>query len=490
MIRNPCTHLAGVLRRALVPPALALAIALQGCAVNPATGKRQFSLIGEGQEIAMGREYDQEIVASLGLYPDTALQRYVQELGMRLAAQSERPNLPWTFRVVDDPVVNAFALPGGYIYITRGILAHLNSEAELAAVIGHEIGHVTARHSVTRMSTQQLAQLGLAVGVALRPELGGYAQAASAGLQLLFLKHGREDESQSDELGLRYMMRAGYDPREMAGVFEMLSRVSQAAGGGRVPEWLSTHPDPENRRDRISRQVAAMTQDFSGSKVERASYLRRLNGLVFGDDPREGYFRGNEFLHPTLAFRLTFPEGWQTSNQKQAVLAVSPEGDAVVQVTLAGGSSPEAAARSFFAQDGVAGSVATGEINGLRAAGGEFAATSQGQVVRGRVAFVAHGDAVYQLLAYAVEARWGARAEAAGRAIGSFSRLTDKAALAVEPFRLEIVTLDRALSLDEFVRRYPSGVPLETVALINQVDAGARFESGAVVKRVVGKPVS
>src|SRR5690606_471691 len=327
----------GGMRPAYTLGALLLATTLlfAACVRNPATGQRQFSLISEAQEIQMGREYDAQIVASLGLYPDTALQRYVQELGSRLAATSERPHLPWTFRVLDDPVVNAFALPGGYIYVTRGILAYLGSEAELASVLGHEIGHVTARHSVSRMSTQQLAQLGLAVGVLLRPELESVAGLANAGLSVLFLKYSRDDERQSDDLGLRYMRRGGYDPREMADVFAMLESVSSAEGGGRVPEWLSTHPDPGNRRDRIERQVAALPPDSQSGRVERESFLRRLNGLVFGDNPREGFFRGNEFLHPELAFRFSFPAGWSTSNQKSAVVAVSPNQDAVVQITLA-----------------------------------------------------------------------------------------------------------------------------------------------------------
>ncbi|HYS60950.1 MAG TPA: M48 family metalloprotease, partial [Gemmatimonadales bacterium] len=163
------------------------ALGAAGCAVNPATGARQLMLISESQEIAMGRDYDQQVAASIGLYADTAWQRWIQQFGARLAASSERPNLPWTFHVVDDPVVNAFALPGGYIYVTRGILAHLNSEAELSGVVGHEIGHVTARHSVSQLSKQQLAQLGLAVGSIASPEFGRYAGLAGQALGVLFL---------------------------------------------------------------------------------------------------------------------------------------------------------------------------------------------------------------------------------------------------------------------------------------------------------------
>src|SRR5213076_2108003 len=340
-------------RNTMSPSRLPLATVLAAglvaaCATNPATGARQIMLVSESQEIAMGRDYDRQVVASIGLYPDSGLQRYIQQFGTRLAATSERPDLPWTFRVVDDPVVNAFALPGGFIYVTRGILAHLNSEAELAGVVGHEIGHVTARHSVSQMTKQQLAQLGLAVGAIASPDAGRYAGLASQALGVLFLKYSRDDESQADELGLRYLRRAAYDAREMPHVFEMLARVSQAQGGGRVPEWLATHPDPENRRSRIERDIAAGPQSSAGTAVNRDSYLQRLDGLVFGTNPREGYFKGGEFFHPDLRFWIAFPAGWKTSNEKEAVAAVSPDQDALVELSLAKEASADAAARAFL----------------------------------------------------------------------------------------------------------------------------------------------
>src|SRR5688500_6955190 len=172
-----------------------------GCATNPATGEREISLIGEGQEVQMGQESDPQIVASMGLYQDEAVQQYVNQLGQRLAAASERPDLPWTFRVIDDPTVNAFAVPGGFIYITRGLMAHMTSEAQLVGVLGHEIGHVTARHSVSQMSRQQLAQLGLGIGMILSPQLAQLGDLAGAGLQVLFLKYSRDNENEADELG-------------------------------------------------------------------------------------------------------------------------------------------------------------------------------------------------------------------------------------------------------------------------------------------------
>jgi len=278
-------------RIARVLAALSLAVGLTTCATNPATGGHMLSLISEPQEIAMGREADASIIAQMGLVPDTALQRYVSDLGLRLARASERPNLPWTFRVVDDPIINAFALPGGYIYVSRGILAHFNSEAELASVLGHEIGHVTARHSVQQLSKQQLAQIGVGVAQIAAPRLGQVLGIATQGLELLFLKFGRDDENQADQLGLRYMRRGGYDSREMVKVYVMLERVSAASGGGRLPDWQSTHPNPVDRQQRINSAVAALPPDSLGTLVRRPEYLQRVDGIVFANNPPVVYFK-------------------------------------------------------------------------------------------------------------------------------------------------------------------------------------------------------
>lgn len=460
------------------------------CATNPATGARQIMLVSESQEIAMGRDYDQQVVATIGLYPDSGLQRYIQQFGQRLAATSERPNLPWTFHVVDDPVVNAFALPGGFIYVTRGIMAHLNSEAELAGVVGHEIGHVTARHSVSQMSKQQLAQLGLAVGAIASPDVGRYAGFASQALGVLFLKYSRDNESQADELGLRYLRRGAYDPREMPHVFEMLTRVSQAQGGGRVPEWLATHPNPENRRGRIEQEIAALPQTFSGTAVNRDSYLRRLHGLVFGTNPREGYFKDSEFFHPELRFRITFPAGWKTSNEKQAVAATSPGQDAQVELSLAKQASADEAVRVFLAQQGFSGGYPTRtSIGGLPAASAGFAVVTDNGTLRGTVVCVEHGNAVYRVAGYAVEARWPDYQTTVERALQSFRPLTDPAALGVQPQRLDIVTLDRRATIAELARQRPSPVAAATLALLNQVEPETPLEAGRLVKWVVGPPL-
>lgn len=438
----------------------------------------------------MGQEYSQQVDAQMGLYQDAALNQYVAQIGARMAAASERPNLPWSFKVVDDAAVNAFALPGGPIYITRGILATMENEAQLAMVLGHEIGHVTARHSVHQMSTQQLAQLGLAVGTIVSPTIARYGQLASAGLGILFLKYGRDDERQSDELGLRYMRRLGYDLRHADDVFQVLDRTAQQAGD-RVPTWLSTHPDPGDRARTIERTVAALPADSVGRIVNADALLRRLDGMVYGPNPREGFFRGSRFLHPDMRFQLVFPEGWQTQNMKQGVVAVSSQQDAIIQLALAQESSADAAARAFFSQQGVqAGSPARGNINGLPAVAGAFAAQTENGIINGNAAFIEHGGAVFGLLAYAPNARWGAYQSAAERTIRSFETLTDQAVLNVQPLRIDLVRLDRATTLEALARSRSAAVPVATLAMINQVEPQTQLEAGRTIKWVVGQPVA
>jgi predicted Zn-dependent protease len=464
------------------------ALWLTTCAINPATGKRQFVLISERQEIEIGRENDRAITSQMGLYDDDALQEYVQTLGRKLASLSERPDLAWNFKVVDDPVVNAFALPGGYIYVTRGILAHLNNEAELVAILGHEIGHVTARHSVSQMSKAQLAQLGLGVAAVAAPdETQQFGGLLSSGVGLLFLKYGRDDERQADDLGLRYISAAGYDARPMADVFDMLERVSQAAGGGGVPGWMATHPAPANRRARATEQLAATGQDFAGRPVGREEFLRRIDGITFGEDPRAGYFQNNLFYHPEMRFRLDFPRGWKLRNQRQAVLGITEEQDALVLLTLAREETAGAGLEKFFSQEGVTRTgPAMGSIGGLPTAGDGFTVTSEQGALEGRVGFVEHRGQVFRLLGYSELSSWTGHQSAIRTALASFRELTDRRALDVRPKRLEVIAVTRSTSLEEFAGANEATVPSATLALINRLDPDALLQRGRTYKLVTG----
>jgi predicted Zn-dependent protease len=474
-------------RRTAVAGWLAALLVLLSCSTNPATGKRQLALISEEQEIAMGREADQQVQQQLGLYNDAELQAYVNRVGQKLAAASERPKLQWTFRVVDDPVVNAFALPGGHIYVTRGLLTHLTSEAELASVLGHEIGHVTARHSVEQMSKAQLAQIGLIAGMIVKPELANYGDLVNTGLQLMFLKFSRDDERQADDLGLGYMYRQSYDPREMPQVFETLRRVSaQQGSGGRLPGWLATHPTEEARIRTISSEVAKL--DVSGNRiVNREGYVKQLDNVVFGPNPREGYFVGSTFIQPELGIQIRFPQGWKTSNEKQAVGAISPNQDAIVVVSLSDQRSAQAAAQQFFSQQGIQqGQTLRTDLGGLPAVARTFGVQTQSGEIEGIAAFAEKDGKVFRILGYTTSQNFRRYNDVLSSSLGSFGRVTDRAALNVEPKRVDVVSLPSPMTLEEFMRKYPSTVDTQTVAIINQADANTRFPAGTEVKRVVG----
>jgi predicted Zn-dependent protease len=472
-------------RRHRVAAALLLA-ALPACATNPATGRRQLSLVSEQQEIQMGQQADREIDAAVGLYRDPDLESYVQRLGKSLAAASERPNLPWSFEILDDASVNAMALPGGYNYVTRGLVAYMNSEAELAAVMGHEIGHVTAKHTVSMISRQQVAQFGVVLGMILRPELRNYGSLADVGLGLLFLKYSRDHEREADSLGLRYVTKTGYDPRPMPEVFTTLERVGDAENpGGRVPGWLATHPAPEDRRTRITQEI--QTLGAAAGTVDREEYVRRLDGIVFGENPREGFFQQNAFYHPDLRFRFLFPRGWRTSNTKQSVGAMSPEQDAVVVITMAGGGSAQTAAQQFFSQQGIQrGGAWRGDINGQPAVAYEFAAATEQGTLQGIAAFLELDNRVYQILGYAPSSRWRQHQATINQAIGSFDRLTDARLLEVQPARLRIVNVPAGMTVAEFARRYPSTVSAQTLAILNGVSSPDQPLRDRFAKRVVG----
>jgi predicted Zn-dependent protease len=432
----------------------------------------------------MGRSYSGQIVSEMGAYPDSGLGTYVATIGRRMALASERPKLPWTFFVMDDPQVNAFALPGGYIFVTRGILAHMNSEAELASVVGHEIGHVTARHSVQQMTRTQLAQLGLMAGSIASETFAQYAGVASQGLGILFLKYGRDDETQADGLGFRYALDDGYDVREMW-------TCSRSQAGWRPrrygSQWQSSR-DPGNRIEATRNRLAKVTVPLDGKKVNRAGFLKQIDGIVYGDNPRQGYFKGEAFLHPDLAFQIDFPSGWRTANQPSAVVAVSPNRDAQVILGVGSSEDPEAALRKFLGKEGIqGGQIRRTTIQGNQAATAPFAAQGEGGVLNGRATYITYDGNTYQLLGVTTAAlnTWDAAFQSFA---GSFRRLTDQAALNVRPNRLTITQVSRQMTLAQFNRQYPSVIPMDELALINGVaDSSAVIPAGESVKRVVAK---
>ncbi len=455
-------------RRAVHAVVIALLIAAAGCAVNPATGKREINFISTSQEIEMGREADKEILAQYGAYSDTSLAAFVDRVGKKLAAVSERPDLEWHFRLLDSPVINAFALPGGYIYITRGILAAMNSEAQLAGVIGHEIGHVTARHTAQQITRSQIAGVGLLAGMILSSDVARHGDILQGSLGLMFLKFGRDDENQADDLGIRYAVKAGYDPREIPPTYDMLQRLSQRTGGGGLPTWLSTHPDPGNRKVRTSTAAheAAMLHG-DGLVVSEEPFKRRLKGLVYGDDPRSGYLVDNHFYHPDLNFEMDWPNGWTVENSAAAVTGRATSGGAGIQLTLEdtedGPDVPAEYVAWLATKDKLSNPVGRARtINGKAAWVGRV--TAGGNVVA--LAFIDRGNgSFFQFVGVP-----GAT-DADGRfqnTVESFGPLRDPAKAEVRADQIDLVTSDGSRTIEQIANTEPNmAKPADEIGWIN-----------------------
>ena len=467
------------------------ACAMVACATNPATGKREFSLMSEAQEIQLGQQMDGEVRKEMGVYNDPELQRYVENVAMRLAQASERPNLPWHFTVVDEPAINAFALPGGYIYITRGILPFLDDESELAGVLGHEIGHVTARHSAQQYTKATTAGVGVTLLSIFVPEARPFQSLTETALGVLFLKYGRDDELQADELGVRYTATTGWDPAGVAGMLRTLGRLDEADGSRRgVPNWLSTHPTPADRVEKIQATVKTTPRTGTNASANDAEFLRRVDGIVFGDSPSDGIVRGNTFVHPELRLSIAFPPKWDVRNSKEQVAAKALEREnyVILQLVPQASGSLEQIARGTMAKAGF--QQLNGEraqVNGLDAYVGTYQGQMQGlgSVVT-LAAHIVHERNVYLLAGLAPANEFRAVQEQFTQTIRSFRELSQQEAENVRPNRIDLYTVrqgDTWSSIAEAIGR--GAVKPGTLAIMNNYEPSQPPKPGDRIKVVV-----
>jgi predicted Zn-dependent protease len=469
--------------------AFTLAVAA-ACATNPATGRRQLMLMTEAQEIELGREADREIRKQMAPVNDPALQAYVKNIGARLVSVAERPELPWTFTVVDSPAVNAFALPGGFIYLTRGILPFIQDESELAAVMGHETGHVTARHGAAAYSKQTALGGGLGVLGVLVPETQPLQGIAGAGLQLLFMKHSRAAELEADQLGTKYAAARGWDPNGMSGLLATLGRLNEASGTSRgVPNWALTHPLAEERVTKVQETVDAARA--SGARAtNRAAFEQHLDGMVFGDSRESGIVRGNSFTHPIMRFAMTFPQGWEIANGAEQV-AARPAEDSNVAVILElapSGGSVQQTAQQQMAQAGLQQSSGQSvDINGLQAYVGVYQGAVENTRVAVRAAHIRSGQQTYLIAGIAPADEFSRADETFLSTIRSFRAISQQEADRIQPSRVDFYTVranDTWESLAAGVGR--GSVKADTLAIMNGTTPGTRPRPGDRIRIVAG----
>jgi predicted Zn-dependent protease len=458
------------------------------CATNPVTGRPELMLVSEADETQIGRKTDADVVKEYGIYDDPQLTAYLNGFCQEIARVSHRPNLPYQLKIVDSPVVNAFAVPGGYIYFTRGILAYLNNEAELVGVMGHELGHVAARHSAEQISRAQLANVGLGLGMILVPELRHVSDLAQFGVSLLFLKFSRDDERQADDLGVEYSSKLGYDATQMADFFDSLARMEPGPSRSGLPEWFSTHPNPVDREKAVDRKAEEWRQDLDlwSPKVNRDAYLRRIDGLVFGDDPRGGYEEGGVFYHPILRFQFPVPSGWKLNNTHSQVQIVSAAKDAAIMLTTGAKGSPAEAARAFVQQNRTS-VVEQGNarVNGLPA----FRMLSQMRSQQGVLGilsyFIEKDGKVYAFHGFTPGNRYRSYASTFTATMEGFAEIRDAAKLRVEPKRIRVKTVSATGAMRQTLRDF--GVKeenLEKLAILNGMRLDDRVHEGFLIKVV------
>lgn len=461
------------------------------CAVNPVTGKKQVVLMSEAQEIAMGKEADPQIIQQFGLYDNKELQAFINEEGKKMAAVSHRPNLDYQFRIVDSDVVNAFAVPGGYVYFTRGIMAHFNNEAEFAGVLGHEIGHITARHSVIQQRNQILGQIGLMAGMILSPQLAQFGEAASQGLGLLFLKFGRDAERESDELGVEYSSKIGFDAQQMANFFNTLERKSSQSESDELPTFLSTHPSPAARNSTVSKLAKEWKGKLSlaDPAINRNSYLRKIDGIIYGEDPKGGFLENDVFYHPVLKFQFATPPNWAYQNTPQQVQLVSKDGKAMMMFTFAPGKTLQEAASTFLQRNQLQ-AIDSRElsVNGLRAVAvladqQQQEGQQQQSAIRTLSYFIQYGDAIYLILGVSGMSDFNNYSQQFTNSMQSFKQLTDPSKLNRKPDRVRIKTVAQSGTLQQALRTYTTETKkLQDMAILNGMQLNDRVEKGTLIK--------
>lgn len=441
---------------------LLAAAALTDCAQNPVSGQSNLVLVSETEELAIGRREDPKVRKQYGVYNDPALQQYVSGIGQRLAKASHRPGIKYHFLVVDSPEVNAFALPGGYIYVTRGLIAYLNSEAELAAVLGHELGHVTARHSVQQITAATAAGVGATVLQIFVPETRGAAGGNAVNVlgSAVLSGYGREHELEADRLGAEYLARTGYDPQAMVRVVGVLKNqelldAKIAKAEGREPRryhgLFASHPDNDTRLQQVVGEAARFKQ--RSTRTGRKAFLRKTDNLVFADSAEQGIVRNSNFYHSGLGFALRFPSGWRVENRPDHVRAVGPRGDALIDLRLVGpakGSPAQVLRQSIGASK--AARISSTTINGLRAA----IATTTIDGYPTRVACVFLGQSAFLFGAQArSQAAFNQQRGEIEATLSSFHALTNEERARAKPLRLRVTTARAGLTFAELARRSP-----------------------------------
>jgi predicted Zn-dependent protease len=444
---------------------------IPSCAVNPVTGKKEFMLLSETDEIRLGRETDKKIVQQYRVYEDQKLTAYLNDICQRLAKVSHRPNLTYYFKVLDVSVVNAFAVPGGYVYFTRGILPYINSEAELAGLIGHEIGHITARHSAKQYSKTQLAQIGLGVGEILSKDIPMLSGLVQLGVGMLFLRFSRDNEREADDLGIEYSSKVGYDATNMANFFETLERMTPGSDMSGLPSWFSTHPSPENRVQTVRTRAKEWQKKLGmrDSKTNVDVYLSGIDGLIFGDDPRQGYTEENVFYHPDLQFQFPIPVKWKINHNPSQVQMVSEGEDAIMVLSVTTGSSSKETARVFISETGV--KVIKSEairVNGLPSQRMVSEIQTQKTVYRLISYFMEKGKDIFMFHGLTSVNHFQNYEAAFDHTMRQFKELTDPKRLNVKPDRIRIRPTHTSESLENTLRSF--GVQNERmieIALLN-----------------------
>lgn len=465
-----------------------LLFGIYSCAVNPVTGKQELMLLSETDEIKLGRETDTGVVQEYGVYNDAKLTAYLNDICQRLSKVSHRPNLTYHFKVVDVSVVNAFAVPGGYVYFTRGILASLNSEAELAGVMGHEIGHITARHSASQYSRAQLAQLGLGVGTIFAGKVPGLSELAQLGTGMLFLSFSRDNERQADDLGVEYASKAGYDAAQMANFFETLERMNPGSDRSGLPSWFSTHPNPVDRVKAVRIRSKEWQQKLGVTdlKLNRDQYFNAIDGLIFGEDPRQGYVSDHVFYHPDLRFQFPVPVDWKINNTPSNVQMINKEKEALILFSMTKGTNPQEAARKFISENKarVIGTEAI-YINGLPTERLFSDVQTQKGVTRVLSCFIQRGREIFVFHGLTSQGLFQKYRTIFDETTRNFRELSDPQRINVKPDRIRIRVAGTSDRLENLLRSF--GVPnekLKEVALLNGKDLNETIPANTMLKVV------